>query len=131
MSNPKRRDSNFTVTILSSLIVGIVLTIIGCLFSNNLAILFGASVISLIPASDYIFGFMLSSVANIFNFVLINYSIDAYPNICLYAAMIITVSSVILDLIFVLIFNLGMFGMGLSTSIANIVTFIFINSFHV
>lgn len=74
MSNPKRRDSNFTVTILSSLIVGIVLTIIDCLFSNNLAILFGASVISLIPASDYIFGFMLSSVANIFNFVLINYS---------------------------------------------------------
>ncbi|MCQ2965077.1 MAG: hypothetical protein MJ203_05875 [archaeon] len=119
----------FTVTTLIALIVGIIITIFFSLTCESIATILGAKGATLIPAKMYILGIAIGTIPNILNLVLINHArIDGYPKVGLIAATIITVFTIILDLLFVLVLKKGMFGLGFATSLAQFIAFIFLLS---
>lgn len=119
MNNQNRVNNNFTVTCITSLIIGIILTIILLMFPNNVASLLGASGESLKPTAEFMTGIFIGIIPIIFSMIFINYSrIDGYPKIGLNTAIIITISNLILDLILLLIFKWGIFGIGIGTSLS-------------
>ncbi|MDO5852179.1 MAG: MATE family efflux transporter, partial [Methanobacteriaceae archaeon] len=119
MTNEKRVNNNFTVTCTVSLIISIVLTIVLYSFSQNIAMLLGASNITLIPTTAYLRGIILGIIPNIFTMIFINYSrIDGYPKLGFITSIIITIANLILDLIFILVFNWGIGGVAIATSLS-------------
>lgn len=118
-SNRNRVNNNFTVVCLTAFIVGILITIILILFTSPIAQALGASGESLAPTVDYMRGLFSGIIATMFVAILTNYSrIDGFPLLGLKGGLILFGSNVILDLIFIMLFNMGIFGIGLGTALS-------------
>lgn len=120
ISNKDRANNNFTVVCLTALITGVLITLFLILFTKSIAHVLGASGESLIPTVDYMNGLFIGILPTIFIAILTNYSrIDGFPTLGLKEGLILFVSNVLLDFIFILIFKTGIYGIGLGTSLSN------------
>lgn len=109
----------FSVTMIFVLISGALLTIIGLLFSTQIAQLLGAQESLLEPSVDYLRGYFLGAIPTIMTTALIGFvKIDGSPRLPLLSIIVMTVVNIILDILMVTVFDLGMFGMALATSIS-------------
>ena len=109
----------FTTNILFVLALGVILTIMGMIFSPNIAVLLGANGSLLEPASEYLYGFFLGTIPTILLSAMMCFvRIDGSPKLPLNCICIMSAVNIVLDLIMVHVFHLGMFGMALATTIS-------------
>ncbi|WP_298501274.1 MATE family efflux transporter [uncultured Methanobrevibacter sp.] len=129
MADEKRVNNNFSVTCIVAAIVGIVLTASLLFFSTNVAQILGASGESLDATVSLMRGLFLTILPLMFLYIFVNYSrIDGYPLLGLYAGLILFILNLILDLVFVLILKMDIFGIGLATALSNLITVLFLLS---
>ncbi|KGN02191.1 multidrug transporter MatE [Clostridium novyi A str. 4570] len=129
MGQGKRKDAEkllgncFTL----SIIISAVLTVIGILFVNKILGVFGASENTLYYAKEYINIILFGAIFNILNFAL-NSTIraDGSPKIAAFTMILGCLVNIVLDAVFIFVFNLGIKGAALATVIAQIVSTIWI-----
>lgn len=127
LSDKDRVNNNFTIVCLFGLIVGLLITFLLFLFLTNIVQFLGASGESLGPTLSYMNGFLLAILPTMFVAILTNYSrIDGFPVLGLKGGIILFISNVTLDLIFVLVFGMGIFGIGLATSLSNYIAVLYL-----
>lgn len=72
-------------------------------------------------------GLFLGILPIMFLNIFVNYSrIDGYPLLGLYAGLILFLLNLILDLVFVLVFKMDIFGIGLATTLSTVITVFFL-----
>lgn len=113
--------------------IGIILMILGILFSENILNLFGASENTLQYAKEYINVILIGTPVNMLAFSL-NHSIraDGSPKVSASIMIIGCITNIILDAIFIFKFNMGIKGAALATitsqCLTAILTIIYYNS---
>lgn len=116
----RERVSNiFSVTMLFVLFSGSILTVAGMLFAPQIATLLGAHGALHQPATDYLRGFFLGAIPTIMTTALMGFvKIDGSTRLPLISIAVMTAANIVLDLAMIFVFDLGMFGMALATTIA-------------
>ena len=106
-----------------SVIIGILITVIGTLFSNNILKAFGASSSTLAYAKSYISIILLGSVFNIMGMMFNNIIRgDGNPKLSAIIMAVGCATNIILDALFIFGFNMGIQGAALATIISQAVT---------
>ncbi len=123
--NTKDADKAIGNSILVSFVISIIFVILGFIFMDNLLYLFGASDASIGLARDY-FTIILSAIpiymlANTVNSII---RADGSPTYSMLSTLIGAVLNIILDPIFIFVFNMGIKGAAWATIIGQIVSFI-------
>ena len=109
----------FTTNILFVLALGVILTIMGMIFSPNIAVLLGAKDTLFKPTTDYLYGLFLGTIPTILLSAMMCFvRIDGSPKLPLICICVMSAVNIVLDLIMVHVFHLGMFGMALATTIS-------------
>ena len=106
-----------------SLIIGIIITIIGLVFLNQILNIFGASSTTLIYAKQYITVILGGCTFNIISFAL-NSTVraDGNPKMASFTMVAGCLTNVILDYVFVFILNMGIKGAAFATVISQALT---------
>lgn len=127
----KEADSTFSNAAKVALFAGILYTIIGVTFSDQLALLLGADETTLKMTSTYIRTISCFSVFFIFNqFIGCFVRNDKAPGLAMIAMLSGSIFNIIFDYILVYPLNLGMFGAALATGISPVIGIIVL-SFHI
>lgn len=110
-----------------SIIVGLAIAVVGTIFANPILNLFGASENTLFYAKEYISIILLGCTFNILSFSL-NSTVraDGNPKMSSMTMVIGCGANIILDYIFIFVFNLGVKGAALATIISQAITFFII-----
>lgn len=109
----------FTTSTLFVLAIGSVLTVLGMLYAPGIAIILGAKDGLLEPAADYLYGFFLGTIPTILLSATMGFvRMDGSPKLPLICISVMSAANIILDLMMVHIFDLGMYGMALATTIS-------------
>ncbi|WP_346890040.1 MATE family efflux transporter [Clostridium sp. UBA1056] len=109
----------FTQVIHWGLGIGIIITIIGIFFSENIVKLLGASSSILPLANSYLKTIMCLSLGFIINNIIVCFvRNDSDPNLAMLAMLTASGSNIILDYIFIYPMKLGMFGAAFATALA-------------
>lgn len=121
----------FSIDMFCVAIISFVLTVIGLLFSSPVAKLLGASSIIKEELSLYIVGmapgfFAYMVVAQLASFL----QLERQEKRTYVGIAVMAVTNISLDLFFVAVLKMGMFGLGLATSISNWVYLIFLASYY-
>lgn len=110
-----------------SLIVGIAITAIGLIFLNPILNIFGASANTLFYAKEYITVILIGSTFNILSFALSStVRADGNPQMASFTMIVGCITNVVLDYVFVFVFNMGIKGAALATVISQALTFFII-----
>ncbi len=129
-NNPKKALLTFGNQICLTLILALIFVTLGSFFSVPILNLFGAKGNILPIASDYfsvvIYGVPFLAFAMMGNPVI---RAEGKPKFAMYAMMIPAVLNIILDVIFIQVFNWGMWGAGLATSLSFVSCGLYILSF--
>ena len=119
MGDEKRVNNNFTVVCIVAAIIGIALTVVSVLMSSTIAHIFGASGETFDSTVSLMKGMFLVTLPIMFLYIFTNYSrIDGYPSLGLYTGIMSFILNLILDLVFVLILKMDIFGIGLATTLS-------------
>lgn len=109
--------------IVLAIIVGLLITTIGLIFADQILQLFGASVDSLYYAKSYINIILLGSVFNLIAFAF-NHIIrgDGNPKLSATIMVVGCVTNIILDALFIFVFNMGIQGAAIATITSQFIT---------
>lgn len=117
--NAEKMHQIFSVTMLFVLLSGAILTIAGMIFAPQIAKVLGAQGELLTPSVDYLRGYFLGAIPTIMTTALMGFvKIDGSPRLPLLCIGVMTIANIILDVAMVTVFDLGMLGMALATSIS-------------
>lgn len=109
----------FTVTMIFVIVSGLLLTLVGVFFTPQIATFLGAKGELLEPTVDYLRGFFLGAIPTIMLTALAGFvKIDGSPRLPLVSIVVMSVANIILDLMMVMVFDAGMYGMALATTIS-------------
>lgn len=109
-------DRVFTHAIVIGTIVGIIITIIGILFSYDIVKVLGADETVMPLAGSYLKTLLsFSCVFILNNIITIFVRNDNAPNLAMVAMILGSLSNIVLDYIFIFTFKLGMFGAAIAT----------------
>ncbi|MFA9396699.1 MAG: MATE family efflux transporter [Clostridiaceae bacterium] len=113
-----------------SIIFSIILTVIGLIFVDKLLYGFGASENTFVYAKEYIYVILLGTTFNMVGFSM-NHTIRAEgnPNRSAATMLIGAVLNIILDPIFIFVFNMGVRGAAIATIISQLVSAIWVISY--
>ena len=115
----KRLNRVFSVGITYTIIVGGILTVIGVMFAPQIAVALGARDELVEPTVEYLRGYFLGAVPTIMLPTLTGFvKIDGSAKMPLISMGVMSAMDIILDLMMVLVFHQGMFGMALATTIS-------------
>ena len=110
------------------LAIGVILTIIGFMFSYDIVVILGADEIVAPLASKYLKTLLSFSCVFIVNNIVTTFvRNDNDPNLSMIAMILGSLSNVILDYIFIYPFKLGMFGAALATGTTPILSLIILS----
>lgn len=106
-----------------SLVVGIILTVVGLFFEDSILKAFGASNETLYYAKSYVNIILFGSVFSIMAFVL-NSTIrgDGNPRLSATIMIVGCLINIVLDALFIFVFNMGIQGAAIATVISQMVT---------
>ena len=126
----KDEDTNevFTTSFIIALVMGLLITIFGLIYLEEFAIFLGATKGKILNMStEYLRLLIMGSIFFVINsFLIIFVRNDNAPKLVMIAMLTSSISNVILDYIFIFIFDLGMMGAGLATVLSPIISlFIF------
>ncbi len=110
---------NFTVTMISGIIISAIVTAVCFFWCEPVAKLLGAKD-ELVPlTADYLKGLSIGMIANMISPTLMQYSrLDGKAAVSFISVIAMTVCNIILDIVFAVTFDMGLFGMGLATSVS-------------
>ncbi|MEG0614636.1 MAG: MATE family efflux transporter [Oscillospiraceae bacterium] len=129
-NNEQKGNEVFTQSVIIGIIVGAIFTVVGLLFSGNIAKLFGADAETLPFADSYLKTLMSFSIFFISSNILICFvRNDKNPNLAMTAMLSGCIANIFLDYIFIFPCGMGMFGAALATGFAPLIGII-ISSFH-
>lgn len=113
---------NFTVTIVGTLVLGILLTVVCLFWGDALAGFLGASGELTKYTGDYIRGIGIGGIPIMLSQVLMYYiRLDNDSKLSFISTLFMTATNITLDILFGTILHMGMFGMGLATSISYLI----------
>lgn len=117
--NAEKVRLNFTVTILGAAAVGAVMTCV-CVFGDTaVAALLGAEGELIQMTADYIRGIGLGVIPLMLSQVIMIYiRLDNDSNLSFVSVVLMTICNITLDIVLTTVFHMGLFGMGLATSIS-------------
>lgn len=121
----------FTISFLFSFITGLLITIFGLIYLEKFCIFMGASKgIILNMSKEYLTPLFLSSIFFVTNSLMIVFvRNDNSPRLSMIAMLASSISNVILDYVFLFIFDWGIRGIGIATALSPIIS-LFILSTH-
>ena len=115
----KQVNNIFTISLMLSILLGIVLTVLRVFFLDELCMVLGASKDTFQMSRDYLGVLMSFSVLFLLNYTLtVLVRNDGNPNLAMWGMLTGSIVNVILDYIFIFIFDLGMKGAAYATSIS-------------
>lgn len=121
----KRYDSAnniFTFAAITSVFIGLAITILGVLFLEDISLFLGASNETLPLVKDYLGMILTFSIAFIFIQTLsVFVRNDKNPKLVMWAVIASNITNIVLDYVFIFILDMGMMGAALATCIAQIV----------
>lgn len=123
----KEKEANdvFSMFMLNSAILSIIILILGIFFSKNIAILLGPTGVTLSYVEVYLKVIMILCPLMIFSNVMINFvRNDGKPKIAMVSMVIGTLLNIVFDYIFIYIFKWGMFGAALATAVSPTISLI-------
>ena len=124
-NNKKGANKVFTHAMLFGLAIGVILTIIGLIFSYDIVVILGADEVVAPLASEYLKTLLSFSCVFIVNNIVTTFvRNDNDPNLAMIAMILGSLSNVVLDYIFIYPFKLGMFGAALATGTTPILSLI-------
>ena len=127
-NNKKGANKVFTHGMLFGLAIGVILTIIGLIFSYDIVVILGADEIVAPLASQYLKTLLSFSCVFIVNNIVTTFvRNDNDPNLAMIAMILGSLSNVVLDYIFIYPFKLGMFGAALATGTTPILSLIILS----
>lgn len=140
-TNKEQEKANkiYTLTIFLGISIGIIFMLLGIFFSREITVLFGAKDYIIPMTQEYIKTIMIFAPAFMLNSIYQAFiRNDNNPKLPMLAMIIGSTSNIILDLIFIFILKMGMFGAAISTCIAPIISLIILsrhfikkkNTFH-
>lgn len=122
----KGKDTNeiFTLSFIISLTMGLVITILGLMYLEEFAMFMGASKGKILDMStEYLRLLIMASMFFVINsFLIIFIRNDNAPKLVMIAMLTSSIANVILDYVFIFIFDLGMMGAGLATALSPIIS---------
>lgn len=122
----KRINGVFTLTMITLLILGIILSLAFYFLSEPIAILLGATEENLPLVVDYVKGLSFGAIAILLNGALVRFlQLDQAALFSFVSVLIMTIVNIVGDILDVKVFNGGMFGMALATSISYFAAVIF------
>ncbi|MDR3290732.1 MAG: ATP-binding protein [Methanobrevibacter sp.] len=128
--NKDKINQSFTIVILSSIIVSLIISVFSPFYVNFLAVILGAKGIIIPLTSDYMLGLLIGTTPYLISQVLFYFiRLDGSPKLSLISVAVMTIVNISLDILFVTVFNFGMFGIGIATSISYLIA-VFISLFH-
>lgn len=120
--NVKKANQIFSTVILFALIVSVTIALLGMIFGGKIAVFAGASPADPVlyqHAKAYITGFFFGAPGHIFVAVLIpEVQLEGKNRQITLSIVVLSVADILGDLLNVLVFHGGMFGMGIATSIS-------------
>lgn len=120
----------FTIAMILSLLTGIVFTLVRVFFLDELSMLLGASKDTFEMSRDYLGVLMSFSVMFLLNYTLtVLVRNDGNPNLSMWGMLTGSIINVILDYIFIFIFDWGMAGAAFATAISPMLGLLIL-SFH-
>ncbi|MDR3223198.1 MAG: hypothetical protein LBT66_05645 [Methanobrevibacter sp.] len=129
--NKDKVNQSFTVVIVSSFIVSIIIASLSPFYVNSLVAILGAKGVIAELASDYMLGLLIGTTPYLISQVLFYFiRLDGSPKLSLFSVAVMTIVNISLDIMFVTVFDFGMFGIGIATSISYLIAVI-ISLFHV
>lgn len=122
-NNKEEAEKLIGNAIVLSVIVGLMITVIGLIFGNQILQLFGASEDSLYYAKSYINIILLGSVFNIIGFAF-NHIIrgDGNPKLSATIMVVGCLTNIVLDALFIFVFKMGIQGAAMATIISQFIT---------
>lgn len=118
-NNKEKVCSIFTVTISYCLIIGAFLTLVGIVFTPQIAKALGAKGDILQPTIDYLRGFFLGAIPTILMPTFMGFfKMDGSTKLPVLMIAIMSVLDVVLDLFMAVVLGAGMFGMALATTLS-------------
>ncbi|MCC0668081.1 MULTISPECIES: MATE family efflux transporter [unclassified Clostridioides] len=130
--NKKEAEKILGNTLTLSIIISIIITVLGLVFLEDILFLLGASKDSISYAKDYMSVILLGTPFNLIAFSL-NNAIRAEGNPKLAARTMIVgcILNLILDPIFIFVFNLGIKGAAIATVLCQVVVFIWVAHYFI
>ena len=120
---PKRGNEVFTQMMILGVFIGLLFTIIGLLFPDEIVMLLGAEGHLVEMSRDYTYTVFNFSMAFMVNSILVSMvRNDGQPKLAMIAMMTGSPSNILLDYIFIYPLGMGMFGAALATGIAPILS---------
>lgn len=122
----KKANEIFTFNLFAMIIFSLSLTIISLLNLDKIALFLGATKLNFYLVKDY-----LKIIISFNSFFIISYCLevltkaDGYPHLAIIGMIISAITNIILDFLFVIIFDFGIKGAAIATIIAQGVSFIF------
>ncbi len=117
--NDKSIRKNFTVTVFASLVVAVIITVVMFFGSEAIAKLLGAGDELLALTTAYIKGLSLGMIPNILTQSFMRYNrLDNHSTLSFVSLMTMTAINIVLDVVLTAVFDMGLWGMGLATSIS-------------
>ena len=111
----------FTISVILTILAGLILTAIRVFFLDELCLLLGASTDTFAMSRDYLGVIMTFSPMFLLNYTLtVLIRNDGSPNLSMWGMLTGSIVNVILDYIFIFIFGWGMWGAALATSFSPI-----------
>lgn len=114
-----RLNRVFTSAMLYNIVLGVIFMAVGMVFTPQIAFVLGAKGELAAPAVEYLRGYFLGAIPMIMMLTLNSFvRMDGSPGMPLISVVVMSVSDIILDLVMVLVFRQGMFGMALATTLS-------------
>ncbi|MFH5834793.1 MATE family efflux transporter [Proteiniclasticum sp. C24MP] len=129
---PKRGNEVFTQMMILGIFIGLLFTIIGLLFPDEIVMLLGAEGHLVEMSRDYTYTVFNFSIAFMVNSILVSMvRNDGHPRLAMIAMMTGSLSNILLDYIFIYPLGMGMFGAALATGIAPILSILVMVPFFI
>lgn len=123
----KKIKEIYTNSLIALFIIGIILTLVCFIFSNSIASLLGAKAESILETSTYIKGLTIGIVPTlIVPSLMIFLQMINDSTLSFVSVIVLTIFNLLFSLLNVLVFDGGVFGMGLSTSLSQLMAMIFL-----
>lgn len=121
--NETEADRVFTHAVISGLLAGMIILVIGILFSGHLSRMLGSDEVTYIMTNTYLKTIMCFAPMFILNNIWVAFMRnDGAPNLAMTAMLAGSISNIILDYIFIYPLKMGMFGAAFATGIAPVVS---------
>ena len=123
MGQVKKLNNVFSTAVLFASIIGIAFAVTAFVFSNQLAILFGANEATLLYTSTYIRGLAIGLIPMLIVPTFMTFlQMCNKSSISLVATILLACFNICFALLSINVFNLGIFGIGISTSLSQVLS---------